>query len=36
MALDDDGRIAEMSEYIDPGQLLTQLRPEIPWESLGP
>jgi steroid delta-isomerase-like uncharacterized protein len=29
MALDEDGRIAEMSEYIDPGQLLAQLRPEI-------
>jgi hypothetical protein len=28
MALDEDGRIAEMSEYIDPGQLLAQLRPE--------
>jgi len=27
MVLDEDGRIAEMSEYIDPGQLLTQLRP---------
>lgn len=27
MALDEDGRIAEMSEYIDPGQLLAQLRP---------
>jgi steroid delta-isomerase-like uncharacterized protein len=27
MALDKDGRIAEMSEYIDPGQLLAQLRP---------
>ena len=25
MALGEDGRIAEMSEYIDPGQLLTQL-----------
>lgn len=30
MALDEDGRITEMSEYIDPGQFLTQLRPEIP------
>lgn len=30
MALDGDGRIAEMSEYIDPGQVLAQLRPEIP------
>ncbi len=29
IALDEDGRIAEISEYIDPGQLLTQLRPEI-------
>ncbi len=28
MALDGDGRIAEMSEYIDPGQLLAQLRPD--------
>ncbi len=26
MALDEDGRIAEMSEYVDPGQLLAQLR----------
>jgi hypothetical protein len=32
MALDEDGRIAEMSEYIDPGQFLIQLRPEIPSE----
>ncbi len=32
MALDEDGRIAEMSEYIDPGQFLAQLRPEIPSE----
>ncbi len=30
MALDEDGRIAEMSEYVDPGQLLAQLRPEAP------
>jgi steroid delta-isomerase-like uncharacterized protein len=30
MTLDEDGRIAEMSEYIDPGQLLAQLTPEIP------
>jgi len=30
MALDGDGRIAEMSEYVDPGQLLAQLGPEIP------
>jgi steroid delta-isomerase-like uncharacterized protein len=30
MALDENGRIAEMSEYIDPGQLLAQLRTEIP------
>lgn len=29
IALDEDGRIAEISEYIDPGQLLTQLRPGI-------
>ena len=28
MALDGDGRIAEMSEYIDPGQFLAQLRPD--------
>ena len=26
IALDEDGRIAEMSEYIDPRQLLAQLR----------
>lgn len=26
MALDEGGRIGEMSEYIDPGQLLLQLR----------
>lgn len=26
IALDEDGRIAKMSEYIDPGQILTQLR----------
>lgn len=32
MALDEDGRIAEMSEYVDPGQFLAQLRPEIPSE----
>jgi hypothetical protein len=32
MALDEDGRIAEMSEYIDPGQLLAQLRPGTPSE----
>jgi steroid delta-isomerase-like uncharacterized protein len=32
MTLDEDGRIAEMSEYIDPEQLLAQLRPEIPSE----
>ncbi|HYJ21732.1 MAG TPA: ester cyclase [Solirubrobacterales bacterium] len=32
MALDGDGRIAEMSEYADPGQFLAQLRPEIPSE----
>ena len=25
LALDEDGRIAEMSEYIDPGQILAQL-----------
>lgn len=31
-ALNEDGRIAEMSEYIDPGQFLAQLRPEIPSE----
>jgi steroid delta-isomerase-like uncharacterized protein len=30
MTLDEDGRIAEMSEYIDPGQFLAQLRPGIP------
>jgi len=30
MALDEDGRIAAMSEYIDPGQFLAQLCPEIP------
>jgi steroid delta-isomerase-like uncharacterized protein len=29
VALDEDGRIAEMSEYIDPGQLLAQLRPDV-------
>ena len=29
LTLDEDGRIAEMSEYIDPGQVLAQLRPEI-------
>ncbi len=33
MALDEDGRIAEMSEYIDPGQLLAQLRPGAPSEQ---
>ncbi len=27
MALDEDGRVAELSEYIDPGQFLAQLRP---------
>ena len=27
MVLDEDGRIAEMSEYIDSSQLLSQLRP---------
>ncbi|HEU4737085.1 MAG TPA: ester cyclase [Solirubrobacterales bacterium] len=32
MALDEDGRIAEMSEYVDPGQFFSQLRPEIPSE----
>jgi ketosteroid isomerase-like protein len=32
MALGEDGRIAEMSEYVDPGQVLAQLRPEIPSE----
>ena len=32
MTLDGDGRIARMSEYIDPGQLLAQLRPEMPSE----
>ena len=32
LALDEDGRIAKMSEYIDPGQILAQLRPEIPSE----
>lgn len=32
LALDEYGRIAEMSEYIDPGQVLAQLRPEIPSE----
>ncbi len=32
IALDEDGRIAQMSEYIDPGQFLAQLRPEIPSE----
>jgi predicted ester cyclase len=26
MALDADGRIAEMSEFIDPGQIVAQLR----------
>lgn len=26
IALDEDGRIAEMSEYIDPGQVLAQLK----------
>ncbi len=30
ISLDGDGRIAEMSEYIDPGQLLAQLGPEPP------
>lgn len=29
MALDEDGRVTEMSEYIDPGQILAQLRPGI-------
>ncbi len=32
IALDEDGRIAEMSEYVDPGQFLVQLRPDIPTE----
>jgi steroid delta-isomerase-like uncharacterized protein len=32
MALVVEGRIAEMSEYIDPGQFLAQLRPEVPSE----
>jgi steroid delta-isomerase-like uncharacterized protein len=30
MTLDEDGRIAEMSEYFDFGRFLAQLRPEIP------
>lgn len=30
MALDEHGRIAEMSEYIDPGQILAQLAPVPP------
>jgi steroid delta-isomerase-like uncharacterized protein len=29
LALDGDGRIVEMSEYIDPSQFLAQLGPEI-------
>lgn len=29
MALDEDGRIAEMSEYIDSGRVLAQLRPDL-------
>ena len=32
MTLDEDGRIAEMSEYIDPGQVFAQLRHEIASE----
>lgn len=32
LALDEDGRIAEMSEYINPGQIPAQLRLEIPSE----
>jgi steroid delta-isomerase-like uncharacterized protein len=28
MVLDEERRIAEMSEYIDPGQFLAQLRPD--------
>lgn len=32
IVLDEDGRIAAMSEYIDPGQILAQLRPEVPSE----
>lgn len=28
MTLNEDGRIAAMSEYIDPGQFLAQLRPD--------
>jgi steroid delta-isomerase-like uncharacterized protein len=30
MSLDEGGRIAEASEYVDPGQFLAQLRPETP------
>jgi predicted ester cyclase len=30
LTLDENGRVAEMSEFIDPGQILAQLRPEIP------
>lgn len=29
MTLDEDRRIGEMSEYIDPEQLLAQVRPEV-------
>jgi steroid delta-isomerase-like uncharacterized protein len=36
MTLDGDGRIAEMSEYIDPGQFLAQLRPGTPIPSERP
>jgi steroid delta-isomerase-like uncharacterized protein len=32
MALDEDGRIAEMSEYVVPGQFPAQRDPEIPSE----
>jgi steroid delta-isomerase-like uncharacterized protein len=37
IALDEDGLIAEMSEYVNPGQFLAQLRPESDAErGLGP
>lgn len=35
IALDEDGRIAEMSEYIDPGQVLAQLGPSLRRTDFG-
>jgi ketosteroid isomerase-like protein len=32
ITLDEDGRIAEVSEYVDPGQFLIQLSPGDPSE----